>query len=106
MFRAILCSSSGGSIVHTQHLVPYVSLFLGNCSVHSALSWKHEIKQVMKVQKYKGNILNTRVRPLTARSTRTGVGKSRPKNTVTPDGGEVNIELCVFCEHYIVNTYS
>ena len=37
MFRAILCSSSGGSIVYTQHLVPYVSLFLGDCSVHRLL---------------------------------------------------------------------
>ena len=27
MFRAILCSSSGGSIVYTQHLVLYVSLW-------------------------------------------------------------------------------
>ena len=26
MFRAILCSSSGGSTVYTQHLVLYVSL--------------------------------------------------------------------------------
>jgi len=42
--------------------------------------------QVMKVQKYKGNIPNTRVRPLAARSNRTGVGKSRPKSTVIPDG--------------------
>ena len=32
MFRALLCSSSGGQIVLTQHLVS--SLFLGDCSVH------------------------------------------------------------------------
>ena len=37
MFRAILCSSSGDSIVYTQHLVPYISLFLGDCSVHRLL---------------------------------------------------------------------
>jgi len=35
MFRALLCSSSGGQIVLVQHLVP--SLSLGNCSVHSLL---------------------------------------------------------------------
>ena len=34
MFRAILCSSTGGSIVYTQHLVLYMSLFLGDRSVH------------------------------------------------------------------------
>ena len=33
MFRAILCSSSGGCIVYTQHLVLYMSLFLGDRSV-------------------------------------------------------------------------
>jgi len=32
MFRALLCSSSGGKIVLLQHLVS--SLFLGDCSVH------------------------------------------------------------------------
>jgi len=32
MFRALLCSSSGGQIVLVQHLVP--SLYLGDCSVH------------------------------------------------------------------------
>ena len=32
MFRALLCSSSGGQIVLTQHLVS--SLSLGDCSVH------------------------------------------------------------------------
>ena len=37
MFRAILCSSSGGSIVNTQHLVLYVSLFLCDRSVHRQL---------------------------------------------------------------------
>ena len=37
MFRAILCSSSGGSIVYTQHLVLYMSLFLGYRSVHRQL---------------------------------------------------------------------
>ena len=34
MFQAILCSSSGGSIVYTQHLVLYMSLLLGDRSVH------------------------------------------------------------------------
>jgi len=34
MFRGILCSSSGGSIVYTQHLVLYMSLFLRDLSVH------------------------------------------------------------------------
>ena len=34
MFRAILCSSSGGSTVYTQHLVLYMSLFLCDRSVH------------------------------------------------------------------------
>jgi len=33
MFRALLCSSSGGQIVLVQHLVS--SLSLGDCSVHS-----------------------------------------------------------------------
>ena len=37
MFRAILCSSSGGSTVYTQHLVLYVSLFLCDRSVHRQL---------------------------------------------------------------------
>ena len=37
MFRAILCSSSGGSIVYTQHLVLYMSLFLGDRSMHRQL---------------------------------------------------------------------
>jgi hypothetical protein len=37
MFRAILCSSSGGSTVYTQHLVLYVSLFLCDRSVHKQL---------------------------------------------------------------------
>jgi len=32
MFRALLCSSSGGQIILVQHLVP--SLSLGDCSVH------------------------------------------------------------------------
>jgi len=32
MFRALLCSSSGGQIVLVQHLVS--SLSLGDCSVH------------------------------------------------------------------------
>jgi len=32
MFRALLCSSSGGKIVLTQHLVS--SLSLGDCTVH------------------------------------------------------------------------
>ena len=34
MFRTIPCSSSGGSIVYTQHLVLCMSLFLGDRSVH------------------------------------------------------------------------
>ena len=33
MFRALLCSSSGGQIVLVQHLVS--SLFLGDCSAHT-----------------------------------------------------------------------
>ena len=33
MFRALLCSSSGGQIVLVQHLVS--SLSLGDCSVHT-----------------------------------------------------------------------
>ena len=37
MFRAILCSSWGGSIVYTQHLVLYMSLFLCDRSVHRQL---------------------------------------------------------------------
>jgi len=32
-----LCSSSGGSTVYTQHLVLYMSLFLGDRSVHRQL---------------------------------------------------------------------
>ena len=32
MFRALLCSSSGGQVVSVQHLVS--SLSLGDCSVH------------------------------------------------------------------------
>ena len=32
MFRAILCSSSGGFTVYTQHLVLCMSLFLGDRS--------------------------------------------------------------------------
>jgi hypothetical protein len=34
MFRATLCSSSGGFIVYIQHLVICMSLFLGDRSVH------------------------------------------------------------------------
>jgi len=37
MFRAILSSSSGGTIVYTQYLVLYKSLFLGDRSVHRQL---------------------------------------------------------------------
>ena len=37
MFRAILCSSSGGYFVCTQHLVLYISLFLDDRSVHREL---------------------------------------------------------------------
>ena len=37
MFRAILCSSSGGFIVYIQHLVLCMSLFLGDRSVHRQL---------------------------------------------------------------------
>jgi len=37
MFRAILCSYSGESIVYTQHLVLYMSLFLGDRSMHKQL---------------------------------------------------------------------
>jgi len=37
MFRAILCSSSGGSIVYTQHPVLCMLLFLGDRSVHRQL---------------------------------------------------------------------
>ena len=35
MFRALLCSSSGGQIVSVQHLG--LSLSFGDCSVHSPL---------------------------------------------------------------------
>ena len=41
MFRAILCSSSGGSIVYTQHLVLYMSLFLCDRSVYRQLEDWH-----------------------------------------------------------------
>ena len=37
MFRAILCSSSGGFVVYIQHLVLCMSLFLGDRSVHRQL---------------------------------------------------------------------
>ena len=37
MFRATLCSSSGGFIVYIQHLVLCMSLFLGERSVHRQL---------------------------------------------------------------------
>ena len=37
MFRAILCSSSGGFIVYIQHLVLCMSVFLGDRSVHRQL---------------------------------------------------------------------
>jgi len=37
MFRAPLCSSSGGFIVYIQHLVRCMSLFLGDRSVHRQL---------------------------------------------------------------------
>ena len=41
MFRAILWSSSGGSVVYTQHLVLCMSLFLGDRSVHRQLEDAH-----------------------------------------------------------------
>ena len=37
MFRVMLCSSSGGTIVYTHNLVLYKSLFLGDRSVHRQL---------------------------------------------------------------------
>ena len=37
MFRATLCSSSGGFIVYIQHLFLCMSLFLGDRSVHRLL---------------------------------------------------------------------
>jgi len=40
MFRALLCSSSGGSIVYVQHLVPSLSVS-GHTVAHRA--WRYQM---------------------------------------------------------------
>ena len=68
MFRALLCSSSGGQIVLTQHLVS--SLYLGDCSVHRLREDSHN--------------LCTEQSPIESDDTRCCV------NTICPPGDEHN----------------